>query len=365
MKLKKDAKHRLVFIACVCLVIIMTMPTRFHIPSFIHVNIKSSRDVKEEGRVYGLDTNCKAYFNATKLSNMKRLLGMKTTPEVEEYLFRFGFPSRTTTSGDVYIPDLPDPTIPIPDTPAIVFGISSNHFDEAKASLYSLDTILRPAYPDIKVIIYDIGLNETERQAVRRYGKCELRTFEFDKYPEHIKVLHLCAWKPIIIQEVLNQYGFVMYMDASGRIRSSRFTPTFNFVKETGVIFRSVEHLPFFLVNHTFPKTFEYFQEKPCLFHKIKEAGATFGLVVKNNLYSYAIMRSWLTCALQRYCIMPEGTEQRLRCPFDVFKYHKCHREDQSALGIAISMIYHYPEPQPYLAEEIYYINRDKKSDYF
>ncbi|XP_050388735.1 uncharacterized protein LOC126807899 [Patella vulgata] len=364
MYLKMDSRRtRVLFVFLV--IIIMAMLTKFYIASFIHANIKSSHDVKEEGRVYGLDTNCKAYFNATKLSNMKRLLGMKTTPEVEEYLSRFGFPDRTTASGDIYIPDLPDPTIPIPDIPVVVMGLSSNHFDEAKASLYSLDNILRPAYPDIKVILYDIGLTETERQAVRRYGKCELRIFDFKKYPEHVKVLHLCAWKPIIIQEVLNQYGFVIYTDASGRFRSSRFTSTFNYVKETGVFFRSAEHEPYFIVNHTFAKTFEYFQEKPCLFHNIKETGAGFGLVVKNNLYSYAIMRSWLTCALQRYCIMPKGTEQRFKCPLNVFKYHKCHREDQSALGIAIGMIYHYPEPRPYLADEIHYIYTDRKPNYF
>ncbi|KAK6192611.1 hypothetical protein SNE40_004055 [Patella caerulea] len=345
----------------------MAMLTQFRIPRSIEVNTKSLHLVEEEGRVYGHDKHCKAYFHATKLSNTKRLLGMKTTPEVEDCLSHLGFPRRNTTSGEVYIPNFPDPRIPAPDIPVIVIGISSNHFNEAKAALYRLDTILRPAYPDIKVIIYDIGLTKTERQAVRRYGKCELRTFDFEKYPKHIQILHLCAWKPIIIQEVLHQYGFAMYLDSSVRIKSSQFTLTFNRVKETGVIFRSQPtHLPYYLVNHTFAETFQYFRVEPCLFHNIREAGGGLVLAVKNHLYSYAIMRSWLTCALQRYCIMPKGAEQRLACPLNVFKYHKCHREDQSAMGIPLSMIYHYPEPRPLLAEkELYYTYRDERPNYF
>ncbi|XP_050418954.1 uncharacterized protein LOC126832277 [Patella vulgata] len=292
------------------------------------------RQYLQEGRIYGQDQNCKAYISTNRISNIKRLLNMKTTPEVEYHLHRLGYPNRFATSGDVYIPDLPDPKIPIPRIPVIVAGASSNHFTEMQALMHNIDTVLRPVYPDIKVILYDIGFTESQRQAIIKYGRCKLRKFDITKYPDHIKYLHSCAWKPIIIQEVLNEYNFTMYMDASIRLYNGSLTSIFNKVKELGIIHRCARTHR--ITTNTYAETFEYFNVEPCLLHGLFETGGGFNLVVKNNLYSYAVMRSWLTCCLQKYCVEPKGSKSQDACNH---KYHNCHRFDQSVLGIAISMM--------------------------
>ncbi|KAK6192284.1 hypothetical protein SNE40_003779 [Patella caerulea] len=106
---------------------------------------------------------------------MKRLLNMKTTEDVEDILYGLGYPKRTTTSGDVYIPDLPDPKVHIPDIPVIVAGASSNHYKEMQAMMHNIDTVIRPVYPHIKVILYDIGFTERERQAVSESTTIHIR----------------------------------------------------------------------------------------------------------------------------------------------------------------------------------------------
>ncbi|KAK6192277.1 hypothetical protein SNE40_003774 [Patella caerulea] len=292
---------------------------------------------------------------------------MKTTKDVEDILYGLGYPKRTTTSGDVYIPDLPDPKVhipDIPDIPVIVAGASSDHFKELQALMHNIDTVIRPVYPHIKVILFDIGFTERERQAIIQYGKCELRKFNFTKYPDHIKYLHTCSWKPIIIQEVLNQHGFTMYMDTSIRLKTGNLTRAFNQVKRSGI---SAIYTPFynnFLPNHTFSKTFEYFNTKPCLFHGLHELQAGFNIVVKNNLYAYTIMRSWLTCCLQRNCVMPKGAEGRTPCS-GFKRYHMCHRNDQSALSIAVYMTNHNTVGSLGIPNELFSIKRRQEMEYF
>ncbi|KAK6166874.1 hypothetical protein SNE40_023485 [Patella caerulea] len=313
-----------------------------------------------EGRIYGRDPNCKAYISANRIKNIKRLLSIKTTPEVEDHLHRLGYPNRNTTSGDVYIPDLPDPNIPVPRIPVIVAGASSNHFTEMQAMLHNIDTVLRPVYPNIKVILYDIGFTEAQRQAIIKYGRCKLRKFDFAKYPDHIKYLHSCAWKSIIIQEVLNEYKFTMYMDASIRLNSGSLTSSFNKVKELGILHHYAR--TYRITTNTYAKTFEYFNVEPCLLHGLFETGAGFNLVVKNNLYAYAIMRAWLTCCLQRYCVEPKGSKCQDACNSSK-GYHNCHRFDQSALGIAISMT--ALNESHGIPRNLYTVRRGHKMDYF
>ncbi|XP_050418950.1 uncharacterized protein LOC126832275 [Patella vulgata] len=318
------------------------------------------KDLLYEGRIYGKDKNCKEYISTNRITNIKRLLNMKTTPEVEDHLHRLGYPNRITTSGDIYIPDLPDLNIPIPRIPVIVAGASNNHFTEMQAMMHNIDTVLRPVYPDIKVILYDIGFTESQRQAIINYGRCEFRTFNFEKYPKHVKVIRSYSWKPLIIQEVLNEYGFIMYMDASIRFTTGNLTSSFNDVKKKGLT-----HLyayTYFIPNNTFAETFEYFNVEPCLLHGLYETGSGLILVVKNNLYGYAMMRSWLTCGLQRYCFEPKGSRCQDACGSRK-EYHTCHRFDQSALGIAIAMT--FLDESHGVPRQFYHVGRGDRMDYF
>lgn len=46
--------------------------------------------------------------------------------------------------------------------------------------------------------------------------------FDYNKYPQHVKNLFNYAFKPIIIQEALQEFGFVFWVDTSFRIRHNK-----------------------------------------------------------------------------------------------------------------------------------------------
>lgn len=69
-----------------------------------------------------------------------------------------------------------------------------------------------------RFIAYDLGLTDTVRRFLeQRYDWCELRTFDFDAFPEHFRLKHQTyAWKPIIIRDVLNECeSYLFWFDSA------------------------------------------------------------------------------------------------------------------------------------------------------
>ena len=61
-----------------------------------------------------------------------------------------------------------------PDTsnieiPAIVSGASSNHVHEVVTMFETLNKVVRPAYPTMKVHFFDLGLSSSDRSKVGGY----------------------------------------------------------------------------------------------------------------------------------------------------------------------------------------------------
>ena len=48
-------------------------------------------------------------------------------------------------------------------------ALSSNHFQENLDLLENINTVVRPVMGNIKVLVYDLGINSTERDKVRRF----------------------------------------------------------------------------------------------------------------------------------------------------------------------------------------------------
>lgn len=74
--------------------------------------------------------------------------------------------------------------------------------------------------PQSKIIIYDLGMNEKQREAIAGACNVQLRTFPFDRYPLHVRVLKKYAWKPIIIREVVQEFGWCLWLDSSMELRT-------------------------------------------------------------------------------------------------------------------------------------------------
>ena len=57
-------------------------------------------------------------------------------------------------------------TIPGVEIPTVVSATSSNHFLEAMNMIDKFNNLVRPAYKNIQLFIYDIGLQDSEHQQV-------------------------------------------------------------------------------------------------------------------------------------------------------------------------------------------------------
>ena len=105
----------------------------------------------------------------------------------------------------------------------VVTAVSANHYGESQGLIKDIHQQLLYFYPEIKLIVYDLGLTKLQLLAMHKYCKCEVRTFEFDHYLDHVKNLKGCTWKPIIIQLMLREYNFIIWNDASLRYNGKQY----------------------------------------------------------------------------------------------------------------------------------------------
>ena len=88
----------------------------------------------------------------------------------------------------------------------LVTGSSSSHFKR----LYQFLESIHIFEPNTKTVVYDLGLKDIERDTLLRdFKNIDLRKFDFDKYPDYVNINindGEYAWKPIIIDTVLNEF---------------------------------------------------------------------------------------------------------------------------------------------------------------
>ncbi len=96
-------------------------------------------------------------------------------------------------------------------------GFSDNHFDEGQSLIKNIHKFL----PDDKLIVYDMGLSSSQRHRLEKYCKCEVRTFTAKKYSSapHVANLGTYAFKPLIINETMHEFGFIFWVDTSVCVR--------------------------------------------------------------------------------------------------------------------------------------------------
>lgn len=99
----------------------------------------------------------------------------------------------------------------------VVSSISSNHYSEAKNMIISVQRHM----PHTRLILYSLGLTRKESAQLSSYRNLELRVLDFNKYPSLAysrKNLRAYGWKPVVVQEISEEYEVVAYFDASVRL---------------------------------------------------------------------------------------------------------------------------------------------------
>lgn len=171
----------------------------------------------------------------------------------------------------------------------------------------------------------------------------------------------------LLYQEVLMEFGFVWWMDSSVRVATADIQFVLARAVNFGTLFtvsgntRAVGTL----TKHTSQATFDFLKEESCKFKPFHEIWATSLMFHINNV-TRSVVKAWTTCALNEDCIAPPGSH--IKCNMELEIDGRCHRFDQSVLGIIIRRLFHEhdnPHHDRNLPQHLYSIKRKHFEPYF
>lgn len=218
-------------------------------------------------------------------------------------------------------------------------ALSRSHYYEAQDMIASVQHHL----PNTRLIVYDLGLTETQKNTLSSYCGVELRLFKFKKYPPHVRTIHYYSWKPLIAKELSEEFEVFLYGDSSIRVMASPVQYILPLLQEFPFVAGPVDpYLP--IVALTMDKMIEYLQVN----HTRKEMGLFAHMpggcwaMWPNTLLRTKFLNPWVDCALHQECIAPPGSSL-YHCNFVVERithgtgrYIGCHRYDQSAMAMIL-----------------------------
>jgi len=223
---------------------------------------------------------------------------------------------------------------------SIVFLTAFTHFSDRERAL--IESKIK-YFPDQVIIIYDIDLSFSEHLKIQKLcnKSCALKTFKAEKFPKHIFQAKLKLYKPIIIQEILNEHGFLLWIEPPNVFVSSSLEEYLSKSLQDGITaWTTVEPV----TQMTHPLMFKYFtlNQKDYFFvHMID----TSKIILFNKLNIHQnLMLPWVKCALKEDCISPLGS-QFSGCDFNrrpEFLYSGCHRYESSSFSIITSMLFDF-----------------------
>ena len=225
------------------------------------------------------------------------------------------------------------------DKIVIAGAVSSNHLEEMKDMIASVQHF----YPSLHIVIYNLGLTSVEIETLESYCNVHVRQFNFSKYPDFVRDLQFCAWKPLLVHELSKEFDFIFYHDASIRLMKPvidivlPLMKEFPFVPGSAVIKKSAA-----IIGMTHDGMLQYLN----ITQSREELDNNFGLVQAgvwgmwiNDLTVSKILEPWVDCALHKECLAPEGAIYDCKGHdrgATGGRYRGCHRYDQSALNMIL-----------------------------
>ncbi|XP_076035423.1 uncharacterized protein LOC143021684 [Oratosquilla oratoria] len=299
--------------------------------------------------IHSLVTHTHHHIN--QLHNLKEELEGRLVHD-EKYLQPLGF----TNEPRLYPQDVWNNV----SLPIIVSAVNWEEASLAEGLVRNLQQLLLNA----SIILYALDSSIETSDKLNTFCKapsCFVLEFNFSTYPAHVRDLRLKAYRPIIIQEMLNRAGAVLWLDADVRISAPDNTPSLSpaIVDEWashafhggGLVtwpFVGPISLPTAALTH--PNMFEYFHadKHNYDFHQMGDAGTV--LLFNTGDVHQHLMLPWVQCALTSNCISPIGA-QATGCRYNkkpLFRYSGCHRYDTSAFNVVLGVMFHY-DTRPYL----------------
>ena len=219
----------------------------------------------------------------------------------------------------------------------MVTPISSNHFEESKDYIGTVHKHL----PNTRIIVYDVGLKEQEVRTLKSYCNIEVKTFDFNKYPNYTRDLKKYAFKGFIMEEMSKNHELFFFSDTSGRLLSPLdsilpFLQDFPFLPLTSAYYPMVKSthdgmLSYLKINMSRPDLLKYM-------------GLQSGLYIMwtTELMKEHLIKPWVDCSRHIECLSPEGAYvnhcdiRDLYSGKFVTSFSGCHRYDQSAINMIL-----------------------------
>jgi Protein of unknown function (DUF1647) len=210
------------------------------------------------------------------------------------------------------------PASPESDSLVIVTGADSSHYKSLCQFLSSLFF----HEPDIKAVVFDLGLIELQRQYLKdAFSSIELRLFDYSQYPDYFDIKINAgeyAWKPVIFCDTLNEFKCcVCWMDAGNLVTQ----PLFWLRRITSALGMYSPRSRGLISDWTHPKTLEFLKPSNKLLEKPNLSGACIAAIYQNPK-ARDVVNKWKECALTKECIAPKGSNR------------KNHRQDQAVLSV-------------------------------
>ncbi|XP_071102091.1 uncharacterized protein [Haliotis cracherodii] len=214
---------------------------------------------------------------------------------------------------------------------------SANHFTESQAMIETLDKNILPGLKNYLFYYYDMGLHKNQVELLQNFSKAVVRKYPFDRLPGRFSYLRCYTWKPLILQAHFDSAEYVIWMDSSVRFTKNNKKAMFQKLRMTGVLM-SPANFPF--AQHTSMHLFSYFNSDPCHYSMYQETEANFILLHNQPFVRRLIMDPWVACAVDPNCMCHYGSTQLFRCPTHTRRYGKCHRYDQSTIGLIVLKLF-------------------------
>lgn len=171
-----------------------------------------------------------------------------------------------------------------------------------------------------------------------------------------------------VVQLMLAEFGFVWWMDSSIRFKTPNIDHAIQYAVNNSILFTvtTSDLNAYSLPKQTDSRMFQFFGEDKCKYRHFGEVWATTVLFHFDDITKYAV-RAWVTCALNKECIAPSGSLKKLFCKEENTSDGRCHRFDQSALGIIAYRLFHerFRYPTDLSLNNIYEIKRGHIVNYF
>jgi hypothetical protein len=196
--------------------------------------------------------------------------------------------------------------------PTFVTAASSNHF---KSLCQFLGTVIGQ-----DVYVYDLGLSQSEVHHIRSTFNIVYRVFQFDKYPEFVKLTSpdagAYAWKPILIADVYSEtQGTLIWCDAGNKLTD--LNALLRCIEEDIVYTPTSANR---VIDWTHPTALSAMDVSMLHFNKQMRNAAIVGF--KRDVRSMKLISDWRSYALNKHASLPSGANRNN------------HRHDQSILTV-------------------------------